>query len=646
MRVTVIIVNYNVRHFLEQCLCSVRKAAHLVDTEVIVVDNASSDGSRAWLEPRFPEVRFIWNAQNLGFAKANNQALALATGEHVLFLNPDTILPEDALARCVAFMDAHPDAGALGTRMLDGSGSFLPESKRAFPSPLTSFFKLSGLSAIFPRSALFARYHLGHLDPMKDHSVEVLAGAFMFVRKKVLDITGGFDEVFFMYGEDIDLSYRILQAGYRNYYLTEPAIIHFKGESTRKGSMNYVRMFYNAMYLFVHKHYGGVRAGFFRFFISLAIWFRAGLSALGRFIRRIGMPVVDAALILLAFWLAKYTWQHFAKPDTVYSQRLLTIAFPCFTAIHLTASYYAGLYDRYEKKGRLLRATAIALVSVLTVYSLLPETLRFSRAIMVLGTTYAFLLLSANRLLLRRWGLLSREDKEERQTLVAGSETEFARVLRLMRLVGMEDRILGRAATGADRQEALTTVPELKEFIRSLPVREVIFCENGLSFSEIIRQASDLGGTVRIRITASGSDSIVGSDSKDAAGDTLSHDLDFRIGFPGNRRAKRAVDLLCAALAWVLFPLHFVMNRHPVGLLVHAVQVLAGKKTWIGYSTNGTGLPMLRRGVLGTHGQPVGETTGAGEEGLRKLDEIYARDHSAFGDLERIRKGYRKLGAG
>jgi GT2 family glycosyltransferase len=644
MRVTVIIVNYNVRYFLEQCLCSVEKAARRVTAEVIVVDNASSDGSRAWLEPRFPGVRFIWNDTNLGFAKANNLALTQATGDHVLFLNPDTILPEDTLERCVAFMEAHPDAGALGVRMLDGSGNFLPESKRSFPSPITSFFKLSGLASLFPRSPLFARYHLGHLDPAQDHAVEVLAGAFMFVRKKVLDLTGGFDEIFFMYGEDIDLSYRILKAGYKNYYLADPAILHFKGESTKKGSLNYVKLFYSAMSLFVRKHYGGVRAGFFHFFITLAIWFRAMMTAAGAFIRKAGLPMIDAGLILLAFWMAKYTWSHYVKPETLYSQRLLTIAFPCFTAIFLLASYYAGLYDRYEKKGRLVRATAIALVAVLTVYSLLPEELRFSRAIMVLGSFYAFLLLSLNRMLFRRWGVLTREEEETRQTLVAGTPEEYARVVRLMASAGVEDRILGRVAIGEDRQDALTTVSGLIGFIRSLPVREVIFCENGLSFSGIIRQALDMRGRVRIRITARGSGSIVGSDSKDSAGDTLSPERNFRIALPESRRGKRGIDIVSALLLLGSFPIHFLLNPHPLHLLGHAVQVLTGNRTWIGYATPATSLPKLRKGILGTHGQPNGENPGAREEGLRKLDERYARDYSVFNDMERIRKGYRRLG--
>jgi GT2 family glycosyltransferase len=285
MELSVIIVNYNVKYFLEQCLLSVIKAAKGITMEIFVVDNASTDGSREWLEENFPEVRFTWNSYNPGFAIANNQALLKANGEYILFLNPDTILPEDCFRKCIQYFNSHPKAGALGVCMLDGSGNFLKESKRGFPTPMAAFYKLTGLSALFPRSPVYSRYHMGHLDPAKNHETDVLAGAFMMVRKKVLDITGGFDESFFMYGEDIDLSFRIQQAGYKNIYLAECPILHFKGESTRKGTLNYVRLFYGAMAIFVRKHHGGMSAGLFSFCIHLAIWIRAFFSAIGHFIR-------------------------------------------------------------------------------------------------------------------------------------------------------------------------------------------------------------------------------------------------------------------------------------------------------------------------------------------------------------------------
>ena len=280
MDLSVIIVNYNVKYFLEQCLHSVIKACAGVDSEIIVVDNNSSDGSRAWLEPRFPSVRFIRNDTNEGFAKANNRVLTIAKGKHILFLNPDTIVAEDSFTKCLEFLKAQPEAGAIGVRMIDGSGKYLKESKRAFPSPMTSLFKLAGLARIFPRSTIFARYYLGQLSDKEDHEVDVLTGAFMMVSKTVLNKTGGFDEIFFMYGEDVDLSYRIQKAGYRNYYFAGTTIIHFKGESTQKGSLGYVKQFYKAMNLFVKKHYSGTRAGVFIFFIQTGILCRATLSAI------------------------------------------------------------------------------------------------------------------------------------------------------------------------------------------------------------------------------------------------------------------------------------------------------------------------------------------------------------------------------
>jgi O-antigen biosynthesis protein len=249
MQLSVIIVNYNVKYFLEQCLHSVIKACAGMQAQIIVADNNSTDGSRAYLEEKFTGVQFIWNSDNIGFARANNQALEKAKGEFVLFLNPDTLLAEDSIEKCMQFFKTNKAAGALGIRMVDGSGNFLKESKRAFPSPLTSLFKLSGLARLFPRSKTFARYHLGHLPEHENHEVDVLAGAFMMIPKKILDEIGNFDERFFMYGEDVDLSYRIQEAGYKNYYFAESSIIHFKGESTKRGSLNYVRLFYKAMNL-------------------------------------------------------------------------------------------------------------------------------------------------------------------------------------------------------------------------------------------------------------------------------------------------------------------------------------------------------------------------------------------------------------
>jgi GT2 family glycosyltransferase len=253
MKLSIIIVNYNVKYFLEQCLESVLAAIKNIPAEIIVVDNHSSDGSVEYLIPRFPGVLFIENPQNTGFSKANNQAIAQSQGEYVLLLNPDTVIGENTLINVCRFMDKNPQSGAVGVKMLDGYGEFLPESKRGFPSPWNSLCKIAGLAKLFPQSRRFGKYHLRYLDENEIHEVPVLAGAFMLLRRKTLEKSGLLDERFFMYGEDIDLSYRISRAGYVNYYFPEP-MIHYKGESTKK-DIKYVKHFYEAMLIFFNKHY-------------------------------------------------------------------------------------------------------------------------------------------------------------------------------------------------------------------------------------------------------------------------------------------------------------------------------------------------------------------------------------------------------
>ena len=254
-----------------------------IDGEIIVIDNNSDDDSFLFFQNSFSEVHFIWNKTNNGFAKANNQALKIARGDKILFLNPDTIIPEDCFEKCMAFINQNNCA--LGIKMLDGSGNFLKESKRAFPSPATSLFKLFGLAKLFPHSKIFSKYHLGFLNENENHEVDVLAGAFMMIPKSILNTVGSFDEDFFMYGEDIDLSYRIQKAGFKNFYYSESSIIHFKGESTKKGTLNYVKMFYKAMSIFVEKHYGSNRSWLFGFFIHIAIFIRASFSAIVRLLK-------------------------------------------------------------------------------------------------------------------------------------------------------------------------------------------------------------------------------------------------------------------------------------------------------------------------------------------------------------------------
>ncbi len=258
MKLTVIIVNYNVKFFVEQCLDSLERALDGIDSEVFVVDNHSSDGSIEYLKPRFPKVIFIESNHNLGFARANNMAIRQAAGQYVLLLNPDTFVGEQTIKQAIEFMDQHPKAGGAGVKMFNTDGTKALESRRGLPTPLTSFYKMCGLCSKFPESRRFGKYYMGYLSWDKPEGIDIISGAFCLMRKEALDKAGHLDEDFFMYGEDIDLSYRLLKAGYDNWYLPLP-ILHYKGESTHKSSFRYVHVFYQAMLIFFKKHYGHMR---------------------------------------------------------------------------------------------------------------------------------------------------------------------------------------------------------------------------------------------------------------------------------------------------------------------------------------------------------------------------------------------------
>lgn len=646
MNLSVIIVNYNVKLFLEQCLCSVQKAILGMEAEIIVVDNNSVDNSIEYLTPKFPAVNFIANKENTGFAKACNQGLEQAKGSYILFLNPDTIVPEDCFTKCISFFEANKEVGAIGIKMLDGSGNFLKESKRSFPSPSTSLYKLFGLAKLFPRSKIFSKYHLGYLKEDENNEVDVLAGAFMMIKKEVLDKVGGFDETFFMYGEDVDLSYRIQKAGYKNYYFADSSIIHFKGESTRKGSMNYVRMFYNAMSIFVRKHYGGSKAGLFSFLIHIAIWFRAALTTIGSFIRKNGLPIIDAGLILLSFWLMKNIWNEYVRTDIQYENKLLWIAFPAYTIFYLIAAYYAGLYDRWYKWSELFRSSVVATIVLLAAYAMLPEQYRFSRAILLFGAMLAFALISLLRWILIQLNVLnSNKDRDEHtQTVIAGSVVEFEAAKQLLKDAGLQQRVVGRVTVAADDNDGIGSVKNIKSLSTVIPFREIIFCQGALSYAAIIESIQQLPSSVNSMIHAHGTTSIVGSNSKDSSGEVVSKENGFKLSDPYNRRIKRLIDVSISIFSLITFPVHLLFVKKPFSFFRNCFQVLFAKKTWIGYAVSEKNLPVLHDAVISCNGIPADNKQQLPRESLQMMDYWYARDYEPMNDFKLIRRMYRRLG--
>lgn len=257
MKLSVVIVNYNVKNYVEQCLLSLHKALEGIEAEVLLVDNHSVDGSVEYLREHFDWVRIVASRHNLGFARANNLAIRMSHGEYVLLLNPDTIVAEPTLREALAWMDGHADTGSLGVRMLNACGESARESRRGVPTPMVAFWKMIGLCERMPAHHRFGHYYMGYLDWNTPAAIEVVSGAFCMLRREALDKVGLLDEDFFMYGEDIDLSYRLLKSGFENWYIPSP-ILHYKGESAHKSSFRYVHVFYEAMLIFFRKHYGNM----------------------------------------------------------------------------------------------------------------------------------------------------------------------------------------------------------------------------------------------------------------------------------------------------------------------------------------------------------------------------------------------------
>jgi O-antigen biosynthesis protein len=621
-----------------------------LEAEVFVVDNASQDGSHAYLNEKFNWVLFDWNHENKGFAKACNQALQKAKGKYILFLNPDTIVPEDCFEKCIGFFEKTSNAGAIGIRMLDGKGIFLPESKRSFPSPVTSLYKLVGLSSLFPRSKVFSKYHLGNLPQNQNHEIDVIAGAFMMIQKEVLDITGGFDETFFMYGEDVDLSYRVKQVplpggagNYKNYYFSESFILHYKGESTKKGSLNYVRMFYVAMSKFVQKHYSSSRAGLYTGFINIAIWLRAMLSVLKRFIQIIGLPVLDALLIYVMFWLAQTFWIGFVKTEIVYEKQLLTISFVGFSFLFLIVSYYTGLYEKKYRYKNLWRSFAVTIILNLAVYSLLPERFRFSRGIVLAGSFFSFAVLAVWRWLLLKTGFLEKDDSdEETYSVIAGTVESTEEVKKLLTPSGKASNIRGFVSP-QPQPHSLGTIDQLPQILQHTPVKELILCEsNALSFKEILAVFEQSGLQAKLRLHAAGSKSIVGSDSKNYAGEVIG-ESHVKLALPVNRRIKRLTDVCTSLFLLLTFPAHFILNRHPVHVITHCLEVLLNRKTWVGFTGPAGSLPYLKPSVLGPAGIPHSKNA-MNAEGLQLTNEWYAQEYEAIYDLVTVFTHYQNLG--
>lgn len=618
MKLSIVIVNYNVRHFLDQCLASVFHALEGIDGEVIVIDNASSDDSVPMLRERYADrITLIVNTDNPGFSKANNQGIAIAKGEYVLLLNPDTLVAADSFSACIDFMDTHPDAGGLGVKMIDGTGTFLPESKRALPTPWVSFYKIFGLSALFPRSKTFARYHLTYLSADENHEIEILSGAYMWMRKSVLEQIGYLDETFFMYGEDVDLSYRIILGGYKNYYVADTQILHYKGESTKKGSLNYVRVFYQAMIIFAKKHFAGRQQQWFIQAIRLAVYVRALMAIGHRLASRFGFAAIEAVGIISLIQIIKNYWEWNVKyvegghyPDT-----FDWIAAPVYTLVFTGLLWGAGAYRKPYRIRPLVAATLSGFVAIATVSYLFPA-INFSRAIVGLTSIFTLLMTIASRGLIhwRSGGSFFFSEPRARRVLVMGdprpAETEG-----LIRNDWPDAAVLvGHLPADAD---PAPLIPLLR-------ADELVFCESAaLPMKAILAQLPRLGSsTLTMRIRQRDCDFVVSPHEVVAAGGGTAH----RRRMLTLARTKRTFDLIASTLLLFAWPLLLPFWKAPVGALRGLWQAARGHVSLV---APGWG----KRGLLPMPTLPGG------------LADTYRNHYTWETDLWVLRHAWRSLGA-
>ena len=554
--ISIIIVNYNVKEFAANLLESLEKSKDRFRLEIFLVDNASSDGSVSYLKRRYPHVTYIENRDNTGFGKANNQAIRLARGTYTLLINPDTIVRQDTLKAMYGHMEKHPESGAAGCKMLNPDGTFAPESRRSVPTPMTALWKILGLTTLFPRNKRFSAYYLGGEDENKQGRVPVLSGAFMFFRTHVLKEAGGFDEQFFMYGEDIDLCYRIRQKGWEIDYVPDTSIIHYKGESTRKENLDYVVTFNKAMYLFFRKHYSFGYTLFFRIFILSGIVLKGIVSYLTTVIRKLTQPIVDLALLNILIILF-FIWRYEISPAVITSLYHLQYLFVnlLLSVIFIGSAVY---YDLYGKNRfyipAVIKSTIIAFAGVVVITFFLRD-FAFSRLILLLSSIAGVLILSMIRLI-----QINRSRRApnipgsflERKVLLVGLNDKTAQLIRKIRTrADWRYKLVGLVAQDPDPNvDEIENVPvigdrrNILQLVRYHEADEIIFILPAVDHDQILRMIAELRGTsVYPRIVPDSLDYIVGKTNVEYLDDIPVMDVNLPYFSRWNLFLKRILDL-------------------------------------------------------------------------------------------------------
>lgn len=641
MKLSVIIVNYNVRQFLENALTSVCRALEGIEGEVFVVDNASDDGSADMVRGKFPSVRLVENRENVGFAKANNTALRLARGEFILLINPDTVVQEDTFRVMLRFFSEAPDAGIAGCRILNPDGSFQLPCRRSFPTPWVAFTKIFGLAALFPKSKLFGRYNLTYLSEDETYTVDAVSGSFMMVRREAYEKVGGLDESFFMYGEDLDWCYRIGTAGFRVYYVHATKIIHFKGESTKRSDIDEIRLFYQAMQLFVRKHFNRSRTVLL--FLNLGIVTRASAASLARLARPLQIAILDGILVVVALLAGEYIYRGVLFRFPAYAYPVIWVV-PAALIVLLSGA--AGLYTnaRYAVS-RSFGAVAAGYVLISATIFFVKD-FAFSRAVVLVAGMLSLVFLPGWRLgvrLLGRGG--TRKSVFGRRTVIVGTGPSAQEVLRKLRarvddgydVLGFIDTSLRRIGEKVAGVEIIGSIDNVGKVIDERRVGEVIFSTDGLSYETILSViARSRNRSINFRLVPGSLESIIGKTRIDELDTLPLVDIEYNIHRPANRLVKRLLDIVVGLLLLLtVYPFQRILRGGGAGeesVILRIPDVLRGRLSLVG-------LPLGDAERAGKH---PGNADELGPEGLTGLLQVHSREDLEPEERDRYRLYYAK----
>ncbi len=654
MELSIIIINYNVKEFLQNLIHSLQKALSKITHEIIVVDNASDDGSVEFIRDKFPQIHLIVNKTNVGFSKANNEALKISKGKFILLINPDTIVSEDTINRMIYFLNQNPDAGLAGCKILNPDGSLQLACRRSFPGPWTSFCKVTGLSTLFPKSKLFAKYNLTYLDENSTYEVDAISGSFMMMNREAYEKVGGFDEQFFMYGEDLDLCYRIQKNGYKVYYYPGTQIIHYKGESTKRSSLDETKYFYNAMNLFVKKHFSSFYL--VEIILRTAIGFRKFFAFLGRRKLSFTAVILDVIFFNVCLILAEKLYLRFTEwhgfPEFSYP---LILVVP--VAIHITAAALIGVYRKNSFS--VLRNTGAILVSFFIISSLtfFFKQFAYSRAVFLIN--YVFLLTSLTlwRIILKLFFKVGLEFTPSRKrTLIVGTNKSAVMIADKLQkkfvddhiiqgLIGYSHKDIGNQMNG---YEVVGSIDSINKVIADKKINEVIFSPDELSYNKMMSiVANNTSDGVDFKLIGSNLDFLVGKASVSVLEDIPLIDISLNISNPVSRFIKLLMDYTLGFFALIfIYPLIYLISKTDSQksdfrkFILGIPSIFSGKVSLVGPQNQSEESKIFlgKKGLTGLWYLEKGSANST-----EKLDLIYARNQNIWLDLEILGKTFNNM---